>query len=260
MINNVIVVSNDGSVSHEIQGIYSIISTFKFILSTVLRFGPEKATTTTHTQTPVNNIPQRQIAITYNIQLCPLIATQCLPIATQSLTTADRTPAAVIQSPATAMRSLVAVTQSLTTACQFLPTATQSLHITHPAQSKASLQAPSFNSTASIINAPPPTPSPLTSSQIDTQGRLCLSYVFQVSARLSREHFTRFVDVLKAYRQPNSFEITRHELSTIFELANEYQLWEECLELVFPNWLAAMEGREQARLRRMQRQGQGLPV
>ncbi|KAL8888863.1 MAG: hypothetical protein Q9215_003774 [Flavoplaca cf. flavocitrina] len=103
-------------------------------------------------------------------------------------------------------------------------------------------------------------PVPLTSSQIDTQGRLCLSYVFQVSARLSREHFTRFVDVLKAYRQPNSFEITRHELSTIFDLANEYQLWEECLELVFPNWLKAMEGREQARLRRMQRQGQGLPV
>lgn len=103
-------------------------------------------------------------------------------------------------------------------------------------------------------------PIPLTSSQIDIKGRLCLSYVFQVSAHLSHEHFNRFLNVLRAYKKQNSFEITRHELSTIFELANEYVLWDELLDLVFPAWTKALEASEQARLRRMQQQGKGLPI
>ncbi|KAI4274254.1 MAG: hypothetical protein L6R38_006148 [Xanthoria sp. 2 TBL-2021] len=103
-------------------------------------------------------------------------------------------------------------------------------------------------------------PVPLTFSQIDIKRGLCLSYVYQVSVHLSSEYFNSFVDVLRAYKNPHSFEITRHELSTIFELANEHYLWQELLDLVFPAWTKALDASEQARLRRMEQQGKGLPI
>ncbi|KAL8768245.1 MAG: hypothetical protein Q9209_005475 [Squamulea sp. 1 TL-2023] len=99
-----------------------------------------------------------------------------------------------------------------------------------------------------------------TSSQLHTTYTLCLSYVHKLRHRLPPQYYTRFLNALAAYKKPHTFEVTRYELSVVFELANEYELWEECLELVFPCWERKLEGAEQERLRRLQRRGMGLPI
>ncbi|KAL8920801.1 MAG: hypothetical protein Q9172_004341 [Xanthocarpia lactea] len=99
-----------------------------------------------------------------------------------------------------------------------------------------------------------------TSSQIQTTFRLCLSYMYELRGRLSLNHYNKFLGILRSYKRPSTFEETRYELSGVFELANEYELWEELLDLVFPFWLSALENSEQKRLARMQKAGKGLPT
>ncbi len=93
-----------------------------------------------------------------------------------------------------------------------------------------------------------------------TKNRLCLSFVFQYAGRLSPEYNRRFIDALKAYKCPDTIEVTREKFSVIFELAKEYELWEEVLELCFPVWRDAKEAQEQAEYKRMEEMGLGLPI
>ncbi|KAL8781440.1 MAG: hypothetical protein Q9213_005991 [Squamulea squamosa] len=99
-----------------------------------------------------------------------------------------------------------------------------------------------------------------TPSQLSTTHNLCLSYIRKLRQRLPPQYLMRFLNVLSAYKNPHTFEVTRYELSVVFELANEYELWEELLELMFPCWERRLEGVEQERLRMLQRRGMGLPV
>ena len=109
--------------------------------------------------------------------------------------------------------------------------------------------------TSSARMAPPITP-----AQAMTKNRLCLSFVFQCAGRLSPEYNRRFIDALKAYKCPDTIEVTREKFSVIFELAKEYELWEEVLELCFPVWRDAKEAQEQAEYKRMKEMGLGLPI
>ncbi|KAL8908182.1 MAG: hypothetical protein Q9171_005566 [Xanthocarpia ochracea] len=99
-----------------------------------------------------------------------------------------------------------------------------------------------------------------TSSQIQTTFRLCLSYMYQLRGRLSLNHYNQFLRVLGSYKRPSTFEETRHELSGVYEVANEYELWEQLLDLVFPAWKTRLEKSENARLARLQKAGKGLPT
>ncbi|KAL8768313.1 MAG: hypothetical protein Q9209_005452 [Squamulea sp. 1 TL-2023] len=89
-----------------------------------------------------------------------------------------------------------------------------------------------------------------------------LSYIHKLRARLPHASYNRFCHVLASFGKDSmhTFETTRYELSVVFELANEYELWEEMLEMVFPVWTKWQEDWEQKRLGRMQRGGKGLPV
>ncbi|KAL8639174.1 MAG: hypothetical protein Q9226_008904 [Calogaya cf. arnoldii] len=104
------------------------------------------------------------------------------------------------------------------------------------------------------------TPDQLTPTQIDNKRRLCLSYVFQASAKLTPEHWRKFIDLLKAYRRLDTFEVTRHNLGVLFEHAQDQELWDTLLELSFPQWYKDQEDREQKRYARYQKQGRGLPI
>ncbi|CAO1600519.1 hypothetical protein XANCAGTX0491_004204 [Xanthoria calcicola] len=103
-------------------------------------------------------------------------------------------------------------------------------------------------------------PPPITPAQAETKNCLCLSFVFQAAARLSPEYYRRFIDALKAYQCPDTIDVTREKFSVIFELAKEYELWEEVLELCFPVWRDAKEAHEQAEYKRMEEMGLGLPI
>ncbi|KAL8725640.1 MAG: hypothetical protein Q9166_007217 [cf. Caloplaca sp. 2 TL-2023] len=104
------------------------------------------------------------------------------------------------------------------------------------------------------------TPTPLTSRSTSTLSHLCISYIYKVRGRLSHAHYNRFCAILVSFKNPRTFEETRHELSVVFELANEYDLWEELVDLVFPAWKGKLEEVEQKRYIRMQKAGKGLPV
>ncbi|KAI4221820.1 MAG: hypothetical protein L6R36_006623 [Xanthoria steineri] len=103
-------------------------------------------------------------------------------------------------------------------------------------------------------------PPPITPAQVQTKNRLCLSFIFQCAGRLSPEYYRRFLDALKAYKSPDTIDVTREKFSVIFELAKEYELWEEVLELCFPVWRDAKEAQEEAEYKRMQENGLGLPI
>ncbi|KAL8847604.1 MAG: hypothetical protein Q9221_007381 [Calogaya cf. arnoldii] len=104
------------------------------------------------------------------------------------------------------------------------------------------------------------TPKQLSPTDIDNKRRLCLSYVFQASAKLTPKHWRQFIDLLKAYKRPDTFEITRHNFGVLFEHAQNQELWDNLLSLAFPQWTKDQENWEQRRYARYQKQGRGLPI
>ncbi|KAL9593495.1 MAG: hypothetical protein Q9219_007526 [cf. Caloplaca sp. 3 TL-2023] len=77
---------------------------------------------------------------------------------------------------------------------------------------------------------------------------LALSYVYKVKGRLPAKLYDRFYSILHAHGTTIMIDRTREEVSLVFELANEYELWEEFLDAFMPCWLMRQEAREQRRI------------
>ncbi|KAL9028683.1 MAG: hypothetical protein Q9196_002985 [Gyalolechia fulgens] len=78
---------------------------------------------------------------------------------------------------------------------------------------------------------------------------LSLAYIYKVSGRLDSGYYSRFLKVLEAHGVTAQLEQTRTEVSEIFELANEYELWEEFLDCFMPHWQYEQEQKEQKEMR-----------
>ncbi|KAL8755241.1 MAG: hypothetical protein Q9184_004851 [Pyrenodesmia sp. 2 TL-2023] len=74
--------------------------------------------------------------------------------------------------------------------------------------------------------------------------RLAQAYIYKAKGRLSKPHYTRLLRALDAHGKSADIDETREEIGRVFEVANEYELWEEFLECFMGRWLADQEKRE----------------
>ncbi|KAI4090308.1 MAG: hypothetical protein LQ344_004856 [Seirophora lacunosa] len=77
--------------------------------------------------------------------------------------------------------------------------------------------------------------------------QLALSYIYKVKGRLNKTHYTRLIKTLHEHGKGGEYtlEKTREEISRLYEVANEYELWEEFLEAFMPHWLHETKKREE---------------
>ncbi|KAL9598701.1 MAG: hypothetical protein Q9219_004314 [cf. Caloplaca sp. 3 TL-2023] len=78
-----------------------------------------------------------------------------------------------------------------------------------------------------------------------------LSYTSKVRRRLHPSLYHRFLTILDSHGRSigtncvKNVDHTREEVSVVFELANEYELWEEFLDAFCPCWKRKREVAEQ---------------
>ncbi|KAI4168600.1 MAG: hypothetical protein LQ343_006264 [Gyalolechia ehrenbergii] len=86
--------------------------------------------------------------------------------------------------------------------------------------------------------------------------RIALAYIYKVNGRLNKSYYSRFSKALDAHGKTAQLEQTRKEISEVFELANEYELWEEFLDCFMPHWQYKRGEKEQEMMRLAKWKGQ----
>ncbi|KAL8836296.1 MAG: hypothetical protein Q9170_002969 [Blastenia crenularia] len=78
----------------------------------------------------------------------------------------------------------------------------------------------------------------------DERYQLALAYVYKVKGRLNKTLYNRLLKALDAPGKTTKIDESREKVSLVFEMANEYELWEEFLECFTPHWLYAQGKKE----------------